>query len=102
MSFVKYKVYWDLLKIGLMGLGTFLAIGLILSIPLCLLWNWLMPSIFELPTINVLEAFGLSALITFLSPQKVDLAKKETKSVDKNYLKELENALNNIDKEFKN
>ena len=85
-----------------MALGAFLIVGLVLSIPLCLLWNWLMPNIFGLPTINVLEAFGLSALITFLSPQKVDLAKKETKSVDKNYLKELENALNNIDKEFKN
>ena len=102
MSSVKYKVYWDLVKIGLVGLGTFLAIGLILSIPLCLLWNWLMPYIFGLPTINVLEAFGLSALITFLSPQKVDLTKKQSKLADKNYLKELENALDNIDKEFKN
>ena len=102
MNYIRYRVYWDLVKIGLIGLGTFLAIGLILSIPLCLLWNWLMPNIFGLPTINVLEAFGLSALITFLSPQKVDLSKKQSKSVDKNYLKELENTLANIDKEFKN
>ena len=75
MKSIKYKVYWDLVKIGLIGLGTFLAVGLILSIPLCLLWNWLMPNIFGLPTISVLEAFGLSALITFLSPKQMNLQK---------------------------
>ena len=46
------KIYWEIIKIGLIGLGTFLMIGMILSIPLCLLWNWLMPDIFGLPTIK--------------------------------------------------
>ena len=48
---------------------------MVLSIPLCLLWNWLMPNIFGLPAINVLEAFGLSALVTFLSPKQMNLQK---------------------------
>ena len=102
MKLFEIGMYWDVVKLGIIALFSFLLIGLVLSIPLCLLWNWLIPNIFGLPTINVLEAFGLSALVTFLSPQKVDLAKKETKSVDENYLKELENTLANIDKEFKN
>mgnify|MGYP001468242558 CR=1 FL=1 len=33
--------------------------ALLLSIPLCLLWNWLMPMIFGLPTITIPQAFGL-------------------------------------------
>ena len=67
------KIYLEIVKIGLIGLATFLSIGLLLSIPLCLLWNWLMPDIFGLPTINVLQAFGLSAIVTFLSPTNLDL-----------------------------
>ena len=53
MNLITLKIYWDILKIGLIALGTFLLIGMFLSIPLCLLWNWLMPDIFGLPTINV-------------------------------------------------
>ena len=34
----------------------------VLSIPLMLLWNWLMPELFGLPTINILQAVGLGAL----------------------------------------
>ena len=70
-----FSVYSDTIKLGLMALGVFLIIGLVLSIPLCLLWNWLMPNIFGLPTISILEAFGLSALITFLSPKQMNLQK---------------------------
>ena len=70
-----FSIYSDTIKIGLIALGTFLIIGLVLSIPLCLLWNWLMPNIFGLPTISILEAFGLSALVTFLSPKQMNLQK---------------------------
>ena len=70
-----FNIYWDTIKLGLFALGAFIVIGLILSIPLCLLWNWLMPNIFGLPAINVLEAFGLSALVTFLSPKQMNLQK---------------------------
>ena len=70
-----FNVYWETIKLGLFALGAFIVIGMVLSIPLCLLWNWLMPNIFGLPTINVLEAFGLSALVTFLSPKQMNLPK---------------------------
>ena len=70
-----FNVYWETIKIGLFALGAFIVIGMVLSIPLCLLWNWLMPNIFELPTISILEAFGLSALVTFLSPKQMNLPK---------------------------
>ena len=70
-----FNIYWETIKLGLMALGAFLVVGMILSIPLCLLWNWLVPNIFGLPTINILEAFGLSALVTFLSPKQVNLQK---------------------------
>jgi len=70
-----FNIYWDTIKLGLFALGAFLIVGMVLSIPLCLLWNWLMPNIFGLPAINVLEAFGLSALVTFLSPKQMNLQK---------------------------
>ena len=38
----------------------------VLSIPLMLLWNWLMPYLFGLPTINILQAVGLGALSNIL------------------------------------
>ena len=72
---LRFRFYWDMFKLGLIGMISFLLIGIILSIPLCLLWNWLMPNIFGLPTISILEAFGLSALVTFLSPKQMNLPK---------------------------
>ena len=82
----------------LVAVTTFVFVGLIASIPMCLLWNWLMPDIFGLPTINVLQAFGLSAIVTFLSPTKLDLKnKKQNVNVDKH----LEKAFKDITTEFK-
>ena len=71
MKFYKLNIYWDYIKIGLMGIGVFIGYGIVLSIPLWLLWNWLMPHIFGLPTINVLEALGLSVLITLMAPRSI-------------------------------
>jgi membrane protein required for beta-lactamase induction len=39
---------------------------LVITIPVMLLWNWLMPDIFGLPTITFWQAMGLSALGNFL------------------------------------
>jgi hypothetical protein len=41
-------------------------VGLFISLPVMLLWNWLMPEIFHLPEINWLQAWGLSLLSGFL------------------------------------
>jgi hypothetical protein len=36
--------------------------GIIMAFPIMWLWNWLMPDIFNLPEITVLQAWGLSFL----------------------------------------
>jgi succinate dehydrogenase hydrophobic anchor subunit len=41
-------------------------VALILGFPLMWLWNWLMPSIFNLPEITFWQALGLNALSTIL------------------------------------
>ena len=100
----KIKFYWDVISPILTMLITaiivFFTIGLALSIPLCLLWNWLMPYIFGLPKLNVLQTFGLSILISLLSPRKMNLGKKEAVSSD--YSKELDEANKNLEDLLKN
>ena len=77
----KIRLYWSVIspfiKIAISAVVMFFIIGLALSIPLCLLWNWLMPIIFDLPTINILQAFGLSALTTLLSVKDLKFTNKE-------------------------
>ena len=53
----------------LTALGTFMVaisilffVGMIMAFPLMWLWNWLMPDIFNIPEITVLQAWGLSFL----------------------------------------
>jgi len=102
----KIKLYWSIIspfiKMILVGSSIFFAIGLVLSIPLCLLWNWLMPYIFGLPTITILQAFGLSALITLLSPKDLKFTKKNNiepmPDIDLN--NQLSKALDDIEVEF--
>ena len=101
MDFTTYKIYWEFVKIGLIGLSVFAGVGLVLSIPLWLLWNWLMPHIFGLPTINILEAFGLSALITLLAPRPFTLNNKQKIPTDNDTEKKLEEVLQDITSQFK-
>lgn len=72
----KIKLYWDLINIGLISLAAFLIIGILLSLPLWLLWNWLMPYIFGLPTINIAQSFGLSILTNILFSSNFNLNEK--------------------------
>ena len=107
----KIKLYWDIISpslgIMLIGVVVFFTVGIALSIPVCLVWNWVMPTIFDLPTINVLEAFGLSVLVTLLSPRKVDFAKnKSVENIPDVKLNDelndkLEKVLKDITSEFK-
>jgi len=98
---IKYSIYWDFVKIGFYGILVFLLVGMLLSIPLCLLWNWLMPHIFGLPTINVLEAFGISALITMLTPRPLTFNKKAPNIDSGDVEKQLENVFQDITSQFK-
>jgi hypothetical protein len=80
----------------------FFIIGMILSIPLCLLWNWLMPHVFGLPTLSLIETFGLSILISLLSPRKIDLGKKEKPNkIDEDLNKNLEDLLQDLSSNFR-
>jgi len=64
-------------KIGV-ALAAILIAGIlsvIMAFPVKWLWNWLMPEIFGLPVISVLQAWGLSMLSSLLlkpSPTKVE------------------------------
>jgi hypothetical protein len=47
-------------------IGIVVLLGLILSLPVMLLWNWLLPDLFHFPTIGWLQAWGLMVLCGFL------------------------------------
>jgi len=47
-----------------------IGIGMLLAIPTWLLWNWLMPTIFGLRKITLVEAFGLTLLSNILFGSK--------------------------------
>jgi hypothetical protein len=47
-------------------LGMIFVWGMIMSLPVMLLWDWLMPVLFGLGTITWLQAWGLSLLCNFL------------------------------------
>lgn len=54
------------LGIFIVGISIAVFIGFIMAFPVMWLWNWLMPMIFNLPEITVLQAWGLSCLSAFL------------------------------------
>ena len=102
----KIRIYWDIISptLGILFISAimFFVVGLVLSIPLCLLWNWLMPFIFGLPKLNLLQTFGLSVLISLLAPRKIDLGKKEKPNkIDEDLNKNLEDLLQNLSSAFR-
>jgi hypothetical protein len=54
---------------GLILLG--FVISLLIMFPLMWLWNWLMPTLFHLPTITIWQAWGLSVLSGLLFKSSV-------------------------------
>jgi hypothetical protein len=50
----------------LLVIGVLMLVIILLGGPLMLLWNWLMPTIFELPEITFWQACGLQLLATIL------------------------------------
>lgn len=51
-------------------IGTLVLVALILGLPLMLLWNWLMPTLFSLPVITFWQAVGLNILSGILFGNK--------------------------------
>ena len=102
----KIRIYWDIISptLGILFISAimFFVVGLVLSIPLCLLWNWLMPFIFGLPKLNLLQTFGLSVMISLLAPRKIDLGKKEKPNkIDEDLNKNLEDLLQDLSSNFR-
>ena len=56
----------EILSIVMVYLVTLLFVVLLLSWPFQLLWNWLMPTIFGLTKITILQAVGLLFLSAFI------------------------------------
>jgi hypothetical protein len=54
------------MKTTLTALGVIALLGILLGLPLQLLWNWLMPTIFNLPTITFWQAMGLNIMTSIL------------------------------------
>ena len=99
------KLYWSIISeylyLGALAIIIFLATGLFLSIPLWLLWNWLMPYIFGLPTLSLFQTFGLTILVTLISPKEINW--NPTKKVPKkdDIEVKLEKVLQDITSQFK-
>ena len=49
--------------------------AVILGLPLMWLWNWLMPTIFNLPEITFWQALGINALSTILFKPSINTKK---------------------------
>ena len=49
---------------------------LLLGLPLMLLWNWLMPIVFNLPTITFWQAVGINVLASILFKPTVTTTNK--------------------------
>jgi hypothetical protein len=58
-------------KVTLVGLAliAIIVIALLVSLPVMLLWNWLMPELFNLKQITWMQALGLTLLCGFLFPR---------------------------------
>ena len=80
---------------------TFVVVGLVASIPMCLLWNWLMPHIFGLPTISIVQSFGLQLLLTLLYPRPIEFGNKDEEKNKNNVDKKLEEVLVNMTTHFR-
>jgi asparagine N-glycosylation enzyme membrane subunit Stt3 len=56
-------------------IGIVILIVILLGVPLQLLWNWLMPNLFNLPYISFWQAVGLNLLATILFRPTINIKK---------------------------
>ena len=61
----------DTIKAAVALVGVIVLIILIEVYPVMLLWNWLMPMIFGLPTIGFWQSLGLLVLFRLLLPTSI-------------------------------
>ena len=58
--------YFKKIGIVIVTLTVNTIIGFIFALPVQLLWNWLMPVIFNLPTITYIQAWGLLVISSYI------------------------------------
>jgi hypothetical protein len=56
-------------------IGLIVLAGILFALPLQLLWNWLMPQLFNLPMITFWQALGLNLLAGILFRTNVNIKK---------------------------
>lgn len=57
------------------ALAVMFGISLVLSLPVMLLWDWLMPTLFNLKEITWLQAWGLNFLCGILFRDKIKVTR---------------------------
>lgn len=57
--------------------GLIVLAAILLALPLQLLWNWLMPTIFNLPMITFWQALGLNIMSGILFKSNVNVKKED-------------------------
>jgi len=56
-------------------IGLVILVVILLGMPLQLLWNWLMPNLFDLPYISFWQAVGLNLIATILFRPTINIKK---------------------------
>ena len=65
----------NVLESILLIVGLIVLAAILLALPLQLLWNWLMPTIFNLPMITFWQALGLNMLAGILFKSNINIKK---------------------------
>ena len=65
----------NILEAILLIVGLIVLAGILLALPLQLLWNWLIPLIFNLPEITFWQALGLNMLAGILFKSNINIKK---------------------------
>ena len=67
----------NILEAILLIVGLIVLAAILLALPLQLLWNWLMPTLFNLPVITFWQALGLNMLAGILFKSNINIKKED-------------------------
>jgi len=67
----------NVLEAILLIVGLIVLAAILLALPLQLLWNWLMPTIFDLPMVTFWQALGLNMLAGILFKSNINIKKED-------------------------
>jgi hypothetical protein len=67
----------NILEAILLIVGLIVLAAILLALPLQLLWNWLMPNLFNMPIITFWQALGLNMLAGILFKSNINIKKED-------------------------